>query len=69
MTHKMYRYLKGYENALSLTFDTLDEIDNLINQIKLGDSANRVMGTVVEIEKLLSLIKKEIKDDGSEGND
>ena len=61
MSHnKMYREIKGYEEALYKASDIIDEVEDLQELIRYGESSSDINEKVKQIELLLADIKKDI---------
>ena len=60
-TNKDYRSKKGYEDALYLVYEILDQCDELSDAIKHGYASEIINCEVTKIEHLLERIKESVK--------
>ena len=56
----MYREIKGYEDALYMTYDVINEMEELQEKIKYGENQTSVVGKIKEIESILAKMKSTI---------
>lgn len=63
MSHnKMYREIKGYEDALYFTTDTIDALNDLFESIQYGKSVNEVLSEVSKVEKVIGEIRRIVEE-------
>jgi hypothetical protein len=56
----MYREIEGYENALSCSYDVIDETEELVHMISYGENSSDIIEQIERIERLTSKIKENV---------
>jgi hypothetical protein len=58
--NKMYREIEGYEDALYLSSEIKDELDNLHELIRYGESKQKINDNLELIHTMLEQIKSKV---------
>jgi len=68
MAHnKMYREIKGYEDALYLASDIVDELDELKDGLRYGVASSAALDKIVDIHRMLNDLEKHVQSSKWEG--
>lgn len=58
----MYRTIEGYEEAMSLSCDVIDEVKDLVHDLRYGKPYSEIMDQLHTIEKMVSKVKSSIEE-------
>lgn len=68
MAHnKMYREIKGYEDALYLASDIVDELDELKDGLRYGVASSAALDKIVDTHRMLNDLEKHVQSSKWEG--
>jgi hypothetical protein len=58
----MYRYFEGYEDAMSLSCDVVDEVEELIHDLRYGKPYTEVIEQLDRVGRMVTKVKQYVVD-------